>query len=297
MVKVHKITGRHLEEVKLTAYVRRLDKIYAELGKGEMLPKVVKKMRTVYADNPHSFYLLVCRKYRIPAQKEIDAYAMVYGKTMFDKKKQEEDEEAEREAERLAKEIAETKEAELSEEEEEESESGSGSDTKSESKSEAKEEKNKSEMWPSTERYKPRMNVDLPDRRPYKTSYKTNTDSRYNYKMPEKRRTSPRANMEFSVNSPRAHYQYKRHEKTPVEKLDYVDVHPGDIVETMVLTGKTGNQDTGFWIPARVLRINEKNKTMDVQVLQPQKYGLAARAVKVPLKYVRSPASIKYTQM
>lgn len=275
----------------MTAYVRRLDKIYTDLGKGKMLPKVVSKMRQVYADNPHSFYLLVCRKYSIPAQAEVDAYALVYGKTMFDKKKQEEDELAEREAARLAKEIAETKDAELSEEEE--SESGS-SVSKSESKSEAKEEKNDSEMWPSTDRYKPRMKVDLPDRRPYKTSYNTNTDSRYNYKMPERRRTSPRGNMKFGANSPRAHYQYKRHEKTPVDKLDYVDVHPGDIIETMVLTGSKGNQHTGFWIPARILTINEKNQTMDVQVLQPRKYGLAPKAVKVPLKYVRSPASIKW---
>jgi len=283
MVKVHRITGRHVEEVKLTAYVRRLDKIYADQNKSAMLPKVVKKMRTMYADNPHSFYLLVCGKYGIKPQKEVDAYAIVYGKTMFDRVKAAEDEEAELEAARLAKEIVESKDP--IEEDMDEDDSGFESDSRSTSKSASKSDlkEKESEMWPSKNKYsRPTMKIDIPNR----------SSNRYNYQMPERRRTSPR--MEYGLNSPRAHYQYKRHQKAPVDQLDYVDVHPGDIVETMVLTGKVGDDQTGFWIPARILSIDEKNQTMELQVLNPRKYGLAARAVKVPLKYVRSPASIQY---
>jgi len=287
MVKVHRITGRHTEEVKLTAYIRRLDKIYTELGKSEMLPKVVKKMRLMYADKPHSFYVLVCRKYGkkpLDEIKEDDVYAMVYGKAMFDKVKAIEDEEHEEEAARLAKEIVEAKDPS---EDESESGSGSESDSKSSSKSEAKEDE-KDEMWPSrSDRRPPRMKVDIP-----RDSYRSS--NRYNYQMPERRRTAPRR--EFGLNSPRAHYQYERHKQRqqPVDHLEYVDVKPGDLVETMVLTGSVGDEHTGFWIPARILKIDEKNQMMDLQVLEPRKYGLAQRAVKVPLKFVRSPANIRW---
>lgn len=277
MVKVHRITGRHVEEVKLTAYIRRLDKIYADQKKSAMIPKVVKKMRTMYADNPHSFYLLVCRKYGIKPQREVDAYAIVYGKTMFDRVKAAEDEAAEEEAARLAKEIVEAKDPS---EEEDEEESGAESDSISSSKSASKSEAKESEMWPSRDKYsRPRMKIDIPD-------------NRYRNERGDQRRTAPR--MEFGLNSPRAHYQYKRHQKSPVDHLEYVDVKPGDMVETMVLTGNVGDDQTGFWIPARILSIDEKNQTMELQVHNPRKYGLAAKAVKVPLKYVRSPASIKY---
>jgi hypothetical protein len=281
MVKVHRLTGRHIEEVKLTAYVRRLDKIYTDLEKPEMLPKVVKKMRERYAENPHSFYLLVCRKYGLKPLDELkdnDVYAMVYGKTMFNKVKAVEDEEAEIEAAKITKEIIETKLKDL-ESEEESGSVTSDSDSKSATKSESKEKE--SEMWPSKNRYTPRMKIDIPDRA-----------DRYSYKMPERQRSLPRK--EFGLNSPRAHYQYKRHKQAPVDHLDYVDVHPGDIVETMVLTGEQGDDHTGFWIPARILSIDEKNQMMDLQVLNPRKYGLAARAVKVPLKYVRAPTNIQW---
>jgi len=280
MVKVHRLTGRHIEEVKLTAYIRRLDKIYTDLEKSAMLPKVVKKMRATYADNPHSFYLLVCRKYGIKALDELkdnDVYAMVYGKTMFNKVKAVEDEEAEIEAAKITREIAEAKVE--SEEEEESGFESSDSDSKSASKSESKEKE--SEMWPSKNRYKPRMKINIPD-----------SSDRYSYKMPERQRSLPRK--EFGLNSPRAHYQYKRHQQAPVDHLDYVDVHPGDIVETMVLTGDRGDNHTGFWIPAQILSIDEKNQMMDLQVLQPRKYGLAAKAVKVPLKYVRAQTKVKW---
>merc|ERR1711920_1040093 len=105
---------------------------------------------------------------------------------------------------------------------------------------------------------------------------KTNYDQR-----PRKQLDSPR------VGSPRALYQYHRK-----ERLDYVNVVPGDIVETMVLTGKSGSDESGFWIPARILSINEDAEVMDLQVLQPVKYGLADRAVGVPYRYVRKPANI-----
>merc|ERR1719447_1152440 len=84
-VKVHRITKRHHHEVLLTAYTRRLDKIYTEIGKSPMLPKVVKKMRDEYANNPHALYLKVCQKYGKTPETEIDAYRLVYGKTQFKK--------------------------------------------------------------------------------------------------------------------------------------------------------------------------------------------------------------------
>merc|ERR1719357_501870 len=118
-------------------------------------------MRSMYADNPHSFYLPVCRKYNIKPLAEIkedDVYAMVYGKAMFDKVKAIEDEENEEQAARIAKEIVEAKDPS---EDESESVSGSESDSKSSSKSEAKEDE-KDEMWPSKSESRRRMKIDIP---------------------------------------------------------------------------------------------------------------------------------------
>ena len=86
--RIHRITRRHDVEVKLNMYAKRLDKIYTDIGKSPMLPKVVKKVRDQYANNPHALYLKVCQKYGKTPEKEIDAYRLVYGKTQF-KKKQE----------------------------------------------------------------------------------------------------------------------------------------------------------------------------------------------------------------
>jgi len=121
------------------------------------------------------------------------------------------------------------------------------------------------------------------------------TSPRYERNVPQVNiRRSPRSNQVLDsprVGSPRALYRF---DKKPVQQLDYVNVHPGDIVETMVLTGKSGNQETGFWIPAQILSIDEKKEVMDVKVLQPIKYGLAAKAVGVPYRYVRKPANIVF---
>ena len=95
------------------------------------------------------------------------------------------------------------------------------------------------------------------------------------------------------VGSPRRFYRY---DKGPVEQLDYVLVNVGDIVETMILTGKSGKQETGHWIPAQILSIDEERETMDLQVLQPIKYGLASKAVDVPYRYVRCPANITWVE-
>jgi len=77
-------------------------------------------------------------------------------------------------------------------------------------------------------------------------------------------------------------------------KVEYVSVLPGDIVETMVLIESTIDRETGFWVPARILSINETARNMDLQVLQPLKYNLAEKAMAVPYRYVRAPATVVF---
>lgn len=79
-------------------------------------------------------------------------------------------------------------------------------------------------------------------------------------------------------------------------KIEYVNIYPGDICETMVLTWKDEKSETGFWVRARVTAINNKTKCMELEVLQPKKYGLAKRAVNVPYQYIRAPAQIKWAR-
>lgn len=62
VAKVHRITRRHTEEMRLAHYAKRLDKIYSKLDMAHMVPQVVQKMRREYADNPHELYLKVCHK-------------------------------------------------------------------------------------------------------------------------------------------------------------------------------------------------------------------------------------------
>jgi len=98
--------------------------------------------------------------------------------------------------------------------------------------------------------------------------------------------------------SPRRDYYEERKSPSPSprlsprKKIEYVNVYPGDICETMVLTNSTTNQETGFWISARVLAINTDKETLDLEVLEPQKYGLSQLAKDVPNRYVRAPAKM-----
>jgi len=235
----------------LTAYARRLDKIYSNIGKSVMLPKVIKKMREEYFDDPHELYLQVCKKYEVTPEEKFDAHALVYGRTKFDKHKYEHTKNSDREKTEIKEKVVEIKE-EVHEIEKEDSPTP---EPESEDEEEPEPEK-------PARRFSFERRSDRAERRGY---------------------VSPR------INSPRNHYRFK---KKFVEDLDYVNVHPGDIVETMVLTASRNDPETGFWIPARILRIEEDKEVMDLQVLQPVKYGLAERAMNVPYRYVRCPANI-----
>jgi len=274
--KVHKITRRHHEEVLLTAYARRLDKIYAEIGKSPMLPKVVKKMRDDYVDKPHELYLLVCKKYGITPEEEYDAYALVYGKTKFGKHKYKNDVNS-RESEKT-----ETKEQVV------EVKKDATPDEVEEEYVRTKDDKYKFEM-PTRRKFSwEKRSPKSEHTEKYKRTPKSE-DSYRSERSPRDRGYESRMLDSPRVGSPRMHYRFNR---KPVERLDYVNVSVGDVVETMVLTGSKTSQETGFWILARILKISEKENTMDLQVLEPKKYGLAAQAMNVPNRYVRSPANI-----
>lgn len=62
----------------------------------------------------------------------------------------------------------------------------------------------------------------------------------------------------------------------------------------MVLTESTSDRETGFWVPARIININENSMNMDLQVLQPLKYDLAEKAMAVPYRYVRAPVTVTF---
>lgn len=78
------------------------------------------------------------------------------------------------------------------------------------------------------------------------------------------------------------------------KKVEFVRVLPGDIIETMVLIESTSDKETGFWVPAQILSINENANNMDLQILQPLKYNLAEKAVDVPYRYIRAPATVTF---
>jgi len=304
--KIHRITHRHHEEVKLNLYARRLDKIYAELGKSPMLPKVVKKMREEYTQDPHALYVKVCQKYGKTPEDEIDAYRLVYGKTQFDKHdykfhKKEHEMEV-KESKEVVREIKEeepptpedSEEEESEEEEEEEDEPEKPKESKYTFKMPERKEKRSSPRYDfDSSRY---------ERSSPRASPRNNRGSfRVNLRESPRYQSRPRVDVGSSarqvldsprVGSPRA--LYRHNSKRNVEQLDYVNVNVGDIVETMVLTGKSGNQESGFWIPARILSIDEKRENMNLQVLQPKKYGLAAKAVDVPYRYVRCPVTVTW---
>jgi len=74
--------------------------------------------------------------------------------------------------------------------------------------------------------------------------------------------------------------------------LEYVNAHVGDIVETMVLTEETDDQETGFWVGACIMSIDMGKQIMNLNVLEPEKYGLPKIAMNVPYRYVRLPSEV-----
>jgi len=322
--KVHKITHRHHVEVGLNLYTKRLDKIYAKVGKSALMPKVVKKMRAEYTMNPHDFYKIVCQKYGITPEPKIDTYRLVYGRAEFDKHDYEFDKNKRETEEKESKQVDVKKEQTPTSEEEEEDEEEEEESDEPEPEPEKKDSRYKFDMperrsSPRYERTSPRADTSSRYRsssgRNERSSPRIDSSNRYQTSSTQNQRSSPRRtspryeqnvpriNVRESprrrqvleaprVGSPRALYNFQKNK--PVEQLDYVNVHPGDIVETMVLTGQSTNQETGFWIPAQILSIDEKKEVMDVKVLQPIKYGLAAKAVGVPYRYVRKPANIVF---
>jgi len=78
----------------------------------------------------------------------------------------------------------------------------------------------------------------------------------------------------------------RNYDKARVNRLALVEV--GDFIETMVLTSSA--RETGFWIKARILKIDTENMLMDLAVLNPAKHRVAEIAKCVPYKYLRKPA-------
>jgi hypothetical protein len=308
--RVHKVTHRHHEEVGLNLYARRLDKIYTKLGKAPMLPKVIKKMRDEYHLNPHDFYVKVCLKYDITPDEKIDAYRLVYGRTEFEDYKFERNkrEKVETESKKLVREVKEEEPSTSEEEEEEEEDEPEPPRMESKFKFDMP-DRNELRTSPRYERSSPRFNNSSGYR---SSSFRNEGSFPRTFSNNERssprisiryQRSSPRVNVGSSprgevlgsprVGSPRAFYRVK---DRPVKQLDYVNVVPGNIIETMVLMGKSG-KESGFWIPARILSINEEKEVMDLQVLHPIKYGLPSKAIEVPYRYVRKPDNIVWDTM
>jgi len=228
--KVHRITGRHQEEMKLTAYIRRLDKIYTDLNMSDTFLKAVQLLRKKYRKNPHDLYLKICKKWGVEPEEEVDSEVLVYGRSRS----------LSRSRRNLLKD-------QLQEEE-------------NQKKSKKKDKKEKKETPVEEKSEAPKAAADKESEVQAETEVKKDND-------------------EQVVND---------------YKDEYVSVLPGDIVETMVLTESTSDRETGFWVPARILKINENSMNMDLQVLQPLKYDLAETALAVPYRYVRAPVTVTF---
>jgi len=253
----------------MTHYTRALDKIYTELNMAKKVPKVVQKMRREYHDNPHDFYLLVCRKYGVTPEKRFDADLLVYGRTKHKKWKFEQDADNER--------VGEMKDRETEIKAEEDTAIVKVQDSEFTEKLETTEVEEKKEDKP-----KPNLFVDASREILGQSPRRAKVVERMY--MPQasrdERRVSPRT-------SPR---------RVAMQRIEYVNIYPGDICETMVLTEADKDQETGFWVPARVLSIDTEKETMNLEVLQPVKYGLSQLAQNVPYRYVRAPAEIIWQQ-
>lgn len=108
----------------------------------------------------------------------------------------------------------------------------------------------------------------------------------------DERKVSSRASPRASSN---AGYQQTASPRAAAQNMiEFVNIYPGDICETMVLTQSDENAETGFWIPARVITIDTDQEKMDLEVLQPVKYGLSKMARNVPFRYVRAPSEVTF---
>jgi len=251
VAKIHRITGRHAEEIKMAHYIKRLDKIYSDLNMAHMVPKVVQKMRTQYSDNPHALYLKVCHKWGVTPKPKFDQHLLAYGKASKDKfkpkveKKDQEDSSKERDTESKTSDLR----------------------LKFDFKDDSR------QLSPEIVTQSPRR-AKMVERMYQPRSYQKRVSPRREFNERRSPSTSPRL--------------------SPRNKIEYVHTRAGDIVETMVLTNSNQNQETGFWIGARILSINTEKETMDLEVLEPKKYGLSQLAKDVPHRYVRARAKMMW---
>lgn len=222
-----------MEEMKLMAYIRRLDKIYTNLDMSGTFLKVVQLLRSKYKDNPHELYLKVCKKWGVEPKEEVDSEFLVYGRSRS----------LSRSRKNLLKDQVQNKKAE-----------------KKDNKEDIKEEKETVE------------------------EEKVKASDAQTSAVDEDAKAQAKPEVKIDENQ----------QKVAEVEDEYVSVLPGDIVETMVLIESTSERETGFWVPAQILSINEDAGNMDLQVLQPLKYNLAEKAVAVPYRYVRSPATVTF---
>jgi len=303
VAKVHRISKRHHKEAEFTHYARALDKIYTKIEMAQMVPQVVQKMRREYSDNPHELYLLVCKKYGITPEEKWDVDLLVYGrhKPVKHKLKQVRDKER----------VGETKERETEKKNEETKESETV-----EKNEETIAETNVDEAKKEEDTVKPVEQIDekkeeLPkavetvvelqqEAKPVWESVPEReilAQSPRRAKVVERMYQTKAANQSASQRRPvnEAQYQQRASPRAAQQNLiEYVNIYPGDICETMVLTQSAKDAETGFWIPARVITIDTKTETMDLEVLQPVKYGLPKMARNVPYRYVRAPSQVTF---
>jgi len=256
----------------MTHYVRALDKIYTKLNKAQKLPKVVQKMRSEYPDNPHDFYMLVCSKYGITPEKRFDADLLVYGRTKHKKWKFEQDSTKER--------VGEMKDRETDIKAEEDTAIVKVQVGEVTEKLETTEDEEKKEDRPKQIEVKeaePEPELDIVVQSPRRAKV---VERMY---MPQAVRDEKRVSPRISPKSPST---------IATQRIEYVQIYPGNICETMVLTWANEDQETGFWVPARVLSIDTERESMNLEVLQPVKYGLTRTAKNVPYRYVRAPSEI-----
>jgi len=309
--KVHRITKRHHDEVELTHYSRELDKIYTKMDMAEKVPQVVQKMRNEYRKNPHDFYLLVCRKYGVTPEEKFDTDLLVYGRKTHHKHKLEQDTNKERVYERKVVETnekIETKVVVTSEKiETKVDEVTEKRDTTVEVETSKLVQDEEKKDQPTRFKYTEAELVQAAEAKPPERRIVTQTprraqivDRMYMPQVAQEENSSRIVDQRYSPltssrASPRADSQQSA-TRLVEQRIEYVEIYVGDICETMVLTDSGPHQETGFWVPARVLAIDTEKEVMDLEVLQPVKYGLAKLANNVPNRYVRAPAQIIWKQ-
>jgi len=318
--KVHRVTKRHHVEVELTHYARALDKLYTKIDMAKMIPQVVQKMRTEYHTNPHDFYLMVCEKYGQTPEKKFDTDLLVYGRTKHKKWKLEQDADKERVGEKKERELqtkvgdaveatdkTESKVVEANETKVDDVTETVDTNVEVEKTTQVAQIEEKKEDLPTQFKYTEAEQVQAVEAKPPAREIVTQTPRRAQIVdrmyMPQasQQRYSPRneavrRERASPRTSQRGASQPSANQVVAMPSIEYVNLYVGDICETMVLTGSGPNQETGFWVPARVLSINTETEEMDLEVLQPVKYGLARKANNVPYRYVRAPSQIIWQQ-